>query len=104
MSPDTNQYEVFHPWADADPIPLRGITPRVADLSGKTIGLFATTFKHSSTPMLKVVERKLKERYPTARFSWFEWPYNLEVAATGDSSKFKEWVKGVDTVVAAVGD
>jgi hypothetical protein len=99
-----SQYEVMNPWSDADLIPLRGITPRVKDLSGKTIGLFATTFKHSSTPILKVVERELKARYPTAKFSWFDWPYNLEVAATGDTTKFKDWAKEVDTVVAAVGD
>jgi len=34
------QYEVLNPWADLDPVPLRGISPRVTDLAGKTIGLF----------------------------------------------------------------
>ena len=43
------QYEVLNPWAEVDPIPLKGIAPRVADLTGKTMGLFAITFKTPPT-------------------------------------------------------
>ena len=32
-------YEVLSPWADADPIPARGITPRLDTLEGKKIGI-----------------------------------------------------------------
>ena len=98
------QYEVLNPWAEADPIPLRGISPRVADLTGKTIGLLCDTFKVASLPMLSVVEEKLKERFPTARFSWFEFGDNIVVTETKHKASFEEWVKGVDTVIAAVGD
>ena len=34
------QYEVLSPWAEVDPIPLRGISPRIKTLAGKKIGLF----------------------------------------------------------------
>jgi len=34
-----NQYEVLSPWADADSTPLKRLSPRVTDLSDKTIGL-----------------------------------------------------------------
>ena len=35
------QYEVLNPWAEVDPVSLRGLgAPRPTDLSGKTIGLF----------------------------------------------------------------
>ena len=38
-----NEFEVLSPWATADPIPLRGITPRFDEMSGKKIGLYATS-------------------------------------------------------------
>ena len=98
------QYEVLNPWAEVDPIPLRGISPRVADLTGRSIGLLCDTFKVASRPILTVVEEKLKERFPKLKFSWFEYGDNLEVTETKDKASFEEWVKGVDTVVAAVGD
>jgi len=98
------QYEVLNPWAEADPIPSRGISPRVTDLTGRTIGLFSDTFKVASKPVLTVVEEKLKERFPTSKFSWFETNYNLEITETEEKASFEEWVKGVDAVVTAVGD
>jgi len=98
------QYEVLNPWAEADPIPLRGISPRVADLTGRTIGLLCASYKVASQPILTVVEEKLKERFPKLKFSWFEYGDNLEVAGTEEKARFEEWVKGVDAVVTAVGD
>ncbi len=35
-----NQFVALSPWADVDPIPLRGISPRIQNLAGKKIGLF----------------------------------------------------------------
>ena len=52
------QYEVMNPWAEVDPVPLRGIASRVADLKDKTVGLFALTYKGASRPALAVVEEK----------------------------------------------
>ncbi len=109
------QYEVMNPWAEVDPVPLRGIASRVADLKGKTVGLFALTYKGASRPALAVVEEKLKEKFPTLKFSWFEHPLNLVIADMDRASersaispevkaKFEKWVKEVDAVVAAVGD
>ena len=38
------QYEVLSPWAEVDPITFRGLTaPRLNDLAGKKIGLFASS-------------------------------------------------------------
>ena len=55
------QYEVLSPWAEVDPVQLRGISPRVTDLGGKTIGLFIN-HKGAAPPIQAVVEAKLKER------------------------------------------
>ena len=106
MSPSTESvYEVLSPWADADPVPARGLAaPRLPDLNGKRIGLFHN-IKRAGGPILKVVEDRLKERYPKAEFSWYrattmsasqQEPQNLE--------KFKEWIRGVDAAILAVAD
>ena len=34
-----DDYSVLSPWADADPIPLKGLGARINGLTGKKIGL-----------------------------------------------------------------
>jgi len=99
-----DQYEVLNPWAEVDPVPFRNISPRVTELTGKTVGLFCRHFKISSEPILKVIEKRLRERFPGLKFSWFMNDYNMEISETKEFGKFQEWVKGVDTVITAVGD
>ena len=104
-------YEVLSPWADADSIPKKGITPRVTSLEGKTIGLFENQ-KVSAKPILTAVEKQLKERFPTCKFSWFTSPEDIgpikgpptQLINSKYKDQFEDWLKGVDTVVAAVGD
>jgi hypothetical protein len=100
---DSGQYEVLNPWAEVDPVPLKGISPRLTELEGKKIGLFANG-KRASKPIMTVVEAKLKERLPNAEFSWFFFRQNREVADTPEWASFEDWVKTVDTVVSAIGD
>ena len=100
----SGQYEVLSPWAEADPISVRGISPRVTDLMGKTIGLVCDS-KIAARRIQIAVEKELKGRFPTAKFSWWlpeAGVREYEVKAT--DKKLQEWVKGVDTVIAAVGD
>ena len=97
-------YDVLDPWAEVSPIPLRGISPRITDLTGKTVGLFCSVYKSASRPILDVIQERLKERFPTLKFSWFLFGLNLDITETEEHSKFKEWLKGVDAAIAAVGD
>ena len=99
----SNRYEVLNPWAEIDPKPIRCITSRLDGISGKKIGLFYNG-KRAAQPMMMVVEQKLKERYPDAEISHFLFPQNREVIGTADEAGFKDWAKGVDGVVSAVGD
>jgi hypothetical protein len=99
------EYEVLSPWAEADPVPLKGLTARVSDLKGKKIGLLGNT-KRATKPILTVVEKKLRERFPDSVISSYTTlnaigPNEIE---TENKAKFEEWLKGVDAVVAAVGD
>lgn len=99
-----NTYEVLSPWAEADPTPFRGISPRLDGLSGKKIGLLMNT-KRAAAPAMQVIKRRLKEKFPTVEFTEF---YNLkpnEVITDHEAKDdFEDWVKGVDGVINAFGD
>lgn len=99
------RYQVLSPWAEADPIPLRGLSAsRLDTLAGKRIGLFVN-YKRAARPIAESVERRLKGMYPDARISYFvstEW--NVSVAETKSKDKFEAWAKGVDAVILSVGD
>ncbi len=98
------QYEVLSPWAEVDPIPLRGISPRVETLAGKKIGLFAN-FKRAARPIQAAVEKRLKERFPDSETSLFDSRLpNVTETETENKDKFAAWAKEMDAVVAAVGD
>jgi hypothetical protein len=98
-------YEVLSPWAEADPVPSRSITPRITSLAGKKIGLLANA-KRAARPILDVVEKRLKEKFPTSEISWYFTQYAVGPAEieTVNKAKYEDWLKGTDAVVAAVGD
>jgi hypothetical protein len=100
-----DQYAVLSPWAEADPVPSRGITPRISGLAGKQIGLIANA-KRASRPILSAVERKLKEKIPSAGISWYftQFAVGPAEADTENKARYEGWLKGVDAVIAAVGD
>ena len=98
------EYEVLSPWAEVDPIPMRGISPRVDTLEGKKIGLFAN-FKRAARPIQAYVEKRLKERFPDCETSLFDSTLpNVTETETENLQKFTAWAKNADAVIAAVGD
>ena len=106
MSPDKNAaaYEVLNPWAEADPIPLQGLAPRLDRLDGKKIGLLCNS-KRASPLILDVTEKLIKERFPAARLSRFSaQTFSVSALEKDREGEFNDWLKGVDAVVAAVGD
>jgi hypothetical protein len=98
-------YAVLSPWAEVDPVSLRGLSAeRPPQLEGKKIGLFHM-WKRASKPILAVLERKLKEKYPTAAFSWYaESVINTPEIESPNRTAFETWLKGLDTVVFTYGD
>ena len=98
------EYEVLSPWAEADPVPLRGIAPRPADLAGKKIGLFSNR-KRAALLTLGAVERELLEKFPSAQTSWYECStINTPEMLTEGKAKFEAWVASLDAVVLSVAD
>ena len=99
-----NQYEVLSPWAEADPKPLKGISPRLDNLSGKKIGLFAN-YKRAALPIAGSLQKRLRATYPDSEISIYhsaEW--NVTEIETEDREEFTKWVQENDAVILSVGD
>jgi hypothetical protein len=99
-------YDVLSPWAETDPLPLQGITPRVSDLRGKRIGLYAN-YKRASVPIQDAVEIELRARYGSdISIARFVQQGSSDIGSSEDEGPlFAEWLeKEVDTVIVAVGD
>ena len=97
-------YEVLSPWAEADPIPLQGLSPRLDSLDGKKIGLLCNS-KRASPIILDVTEKLLKQRFPdTAISRFFARSFSVSSLEKDREGEFNDWIKGVDAVIAAVGD
>ena len=102
-APDV-QFEVLTPWADADPIPLRGISPRIPTLAGKKIGLFVNP-KRAAMPIAESIDKKLKAMYPDIQTIVFHsTEANVNEIETKNKEKFTAWAKGLDAAIAVVGD
>jgi hypothetical protein len=97
-------YEVLSPWAEADPVPGRGINVRISDLTGKKVGIYCNT-KRVAPPALKVIEERLKKQFQAASISWFYMMVpNEPIMEQPRKAEFEKWLEGVDTVIAAYGD
>lgn len=98
------QFEVLSPWADADPIPLRGISPRLSSLAGKKIGLFVNP-KRAAMPMAQAIDRRLKAMYPDVQTTiYHSVGANVNEIETKNKEEFTTWAKGLDAAIAVVAD
>jgi hypothetical protein len=99
-----SQYEVLSPWAETDPVPLRGISPRLKNLDTKKIGLFRN-FKPMARPISAVLENKLKEKFPSCEISRYDSTFpNVLESDTENKAKFADWAQGIDAAILLVGD
>lgn len=98
------EYTVLSPWSEVDVSELSGLSPRLEDLNGKTIGMFGD-FMALSMCMLRAVETELRRRYPEAKFSYLQ--YSTETTRIAEDEqflpRFREWIDGVDGVLAFYG-
>jgi len=98
------QYEALSPWGEADPKPLKGISPRLDSLSGKKIGLFAN-YKRAAIPIAISLKDRLESAYPESRVSIYHSDkWNVTEIETEKGETFKKWVEGNDAVILMVGD
>ena len=102
-APDA-QFVVLSPWADVDPIPLLGISPRISNLAGKKIGLFVNP-KRAAMPIAESIQKRLGAMYPDIQISIFHSTTpNVNEIETKNKEKFSAWAKSVDAVIGVVGD
>lgn len=99
--------EILHalsPWSEVDTAKLAGLSPRLPDLNGKTIGMFGD-FMDLAVHMLRAVEKELKKRYPDATFSYLQ--YRTETVQIEKDESFRpmfdEWAEGVDCIFSFYG-
>src|SRR3972149_5366875 len=97
-------YEVLSPWAEADPVPLHGLSPRLDKLDGQKIGLMCNN-KRAAPLVLAAVEKHLRRKFPTAAISrFYANTFSVSSLEKERAAEFDDWIKGVDAVIAAVGD
>jgi hypothetical protein len=98
-------YDVLSPWAETDPIPLQGINPRLADLNGKRLGLYAN-YKRAAVPIQNALEAELRTRFGEGiDIKRFAQRGSTDIGSSPDEGQeFKQWLEEVDAVVVAVGD
>jgi hypothetical protein len=96
--------EVLSPWAEVDPIPLRGISPRIDSLAGKKIGVFVN-YKRAARPIGLSLEKRLKTMFPDSEVRFFystEW--NVLETETKNRDKFGAWAREANAAILLVGD
>ena len=104
MDSSSIHYEVLSPWGEADPKPLKGISPRLDNLSAKKIGLLAN-YKRAAVPIATSIQKRLRSMYPDSQVSIYhsdQW--NVTEIETENRETFKKWIEGNDAVVLMVGD
>jgi hypothetical protein len=98
-------YDVLSPWAETDPIPLQGITPRLTDVKGKRLGLYAN-YKRAAVPIQNALEAQLRERFgESIDIKRFAQRGSTDIGSSPDEGQqFAQWLEEVDAVIVAVGD
>lgn len=97
-------YEALSPWGDADPKPLKGISERLNNLSGKKIGIFAN-YKRAAMPIASSLKDRINESYPDAEVSIYHSDkWNVIEIETEKKDAFKKWVESNDAFILLVGD
>ncbi len=89
--------KVLNPRNELQPGPVYGISPRVAELEGKRVGLYWNG-KPDGDYFWDTIEGLLKERFPTASIRRYNGPGDLGKAVADKVAK------EVDTLMYGVGD
>jgi len=98
-SPGVVQLDLLNPKGVIDPPPMLGISPRIATLEGKRIGMIHNN-KPGAKTFLEAVEELLKAKYPTATFSHFDTNINL----ADKPEKYAAMANACDVFILGSGD
>ena len=98
-------YKALSPWAHISDTKTVCLNPRLPDLNGKTVGLYAH-FKWSAPLFNREIESLIRQTYPEAKFSYFQYKKDTSELMNDPQAdaEFRAWLEGVDTVVGAYAD
>ena len=99
------KYTVLSPWAAIDDSESCALSPRLDSLEGKTVGLFAK-FKHHDPIILKEIGRQIKEKIPTVKFEFFQYPKDTSEIINDPEFLpiFNNFLSKCDAVISGYGD
>lgn len=97
-------YTVLSPWGAVDTTQVCGLSTRLDDLNGKTVGMFADLFK-VGIHMQHHLEEELKKRYPDIKVKYIR--YSIETKRIEDDPEFKAefdaWAADCDAILSCYG-
>ncbi len=93
------ELELLNPKGVIDPPPMLGISPRVASLDGKSIGMIHNN-KPGAKTFLDAIEELLKAKYPKATFVHFDTNINL----ADKPEKYAAMANACDAFILGSGD
>ncbi len=105
------EYGVLNPRGEADSVNTIGLNPRLADLNGKTIGLYSS-FKQHWAIICDEVGKQLQAKYPTIKLKRFQYTKDLnsdtQIAEVSKDPEvrpiFEKWLKDCDAAIVANAD
>ncbi|ADB62702.1 hypothetical protein Htur_3842 (plasmid) [Haloterrigena turkmenica DSM 5511] len=95
---------MYDPVADSEKGEQESLAPRIKSLEGKRIGLF-NNGKLAATPLLEVVQERLKDEYPDATIEHYEVEHLNRIKNEDELSSIRQWAdEEVDACFGAIGD
>ena len=97
-------YTVLSPWGEVDTSQLSGLSPRLDQLNGKTIGMYADLFM-VGIHMQENIERELRRRYPDIKVKYIRYPIETKRIADDPAFKaeFDAWAGDCDAILSLYG-
>ena len=107
MTPGKNDafYEVLSPWAEADPVPLKGPRPAAGQAGWQENRAPAEQQAGRAADSRRcraAAKRKIPYEVQISRFEGRS--FSVSSLEPERRAEFEDWLKGVDAVIAAVGD
>ena len=97
MNKESIILELVNPRGEIEPPPIYSPSPRVDNLSGKTIGLYSNS-KPGMDNFYSAIEQIVKRKYPTVKTTVLKGGFEIR------DEDVQDWLAKIDTFIYAVGD